>query len=32
MGHDIFVVHVAAASDSDPKALGEVRFVDAENR
>ena len=30
MGHDIFVVHVAAASDSDPKALGEVRFVDAE--
>ena len=30
MGHDVFVVHVAAASDSDPKALGEVRFVDAE--
>lgn len=30
MGHDVFVVHVAAASDSDPKALGEVRFVDSE--
>jgi uncharacterized protein (DUF58 family) len=30
MGHDVFVVHVAADSDSDPKALGEVRFVDSE--
>jgi uncharacterized protein (DUF58 family) len=30
MGHDIFAVHVSAASDSDPRALGEVRFVDAE--
>lgn len=30
MGHDVFVVHVASASDSDPKALGEVRFVDSE--
>jgi uncharacterized protein (DUF58 family) len=30
MGHDIFAVHVASTSDSDPKALGEVRFVDAE--
>jgi uncharacterized protein (DUF58 family) len=30
MGHDVFVVHVASVSDSDPKALGEVRFVDAE--
>src|SRR5262245_7478124 len=30
MGHDIFVVHVAAESDSDPRALGEVRFVDSE--
>jgi len=30
MGHDVFVVHVAAASDADPHALGEVRFVDSE--
>jgi hypothetical protein len=30
MGHDVFVVHVASRSDSDPLALGEVRFVDAE--
>jgi len=30
MGHDIFAVHVASTSDSDPQALGEVRFVDAE--
>jgi len=30
MGHDVFVVHIASASDRDPGALGEVRFVDAE--
>lgn len=30
MGHDIFVVHIASSTDSDPHALGEVRFVDAE--
>ncbi len=30
MGHDVFVVHVASANDSDPKAMGDVRFVDAE--
>jgi uncharacterized protein (DUF58 family) len=30
MGHDVFVVHVASATDKDPKALGEVRFVDSE--
>ena len=30
MGHDIFVVHVAAGADRDPGALGEIRFVDAE--
>jgi uncharacterized protein (DUF58 family) len=30
MGHDVFVVHVASASDRDPGAIGEVRFVDSE--
>ncbi len=30
MGHDVFIVHVASASDRDPGSLGEVRFVDAE--
>jgi uncharacterized protein (DUF58 family) len=30
MGHDVFVVHVASQSDSDPRSLGEVRFVDSE--
>jgi uncharacterized protein (DUF58 family) len=30
MGHDVFVVHVASATDREPGAVGEVRFVDAE--
>ena len=30
LGHDVFAVHVAAEADRDPKAFGEVRFVDAE--
>ena len=30
MGHDIFVVHIASASDRDPGAMGDLRFVDAE--
>ena len=30
MGHDVFVVHIASASDRDPGAMGEVRFVDSE--
>ncbi len=30
LGHDVFVVHVAADADRDPSALGEVRFIDAE--
>jgi uncharacterized protein (DUF58 family) len=30
LGHDVFVVHVASASDRDPGVFGEARFVDAE--
>jgi uncharacterized protein (DUF58 family) len=30
LGHDVFAVHVASASDRDAGALGDVRYVDAE--
>ena len=30
LGHDVFVVHIAAARDRDPGAFGVVRFMDAE--
>lgn len=30
MGHDVFVVHVTSAQDGEVRALGDVRFVDAE--
>lgn len=30
-GHDVYVVQMASERDRDPGALGDVRFVDAEN-
>jgi uncharacterized protein (DUF58 family) len=30
IGHDVFVVHIASEQDRDPRAFGDVRFVDAE--
>lgn len=30
-GHDVYVVQMASEGDRDPGALGDVRFVDAEN-
>lgn len=30
-GHDVYVVQMASEADRDPGALGDVRFVDAEN-
>ena len=30
LGHDVFVVHIASETDRDPRAFGDVRFVDAE--
>jgi hypothetical protein len=30
LGHDVFVVHIAAEGDSQPGTLGEARFVDVE--
>src|SRR5918999_2156897 len=30
LGHDVFVVHITSPRDRDPRAFGDVRFVDTE--
>jgi uncharacterized protein (DUF58 family) len=30
IGHDVFAIHVALQTDRDPRAFGDVRFIDAE--